>query len=407
MKLLREIVGLGAANSVYLICQLAVLSLLTWLTDIATVAAFGFIMIFVQPLFMLLRMGLRANLATDARRQFAYPTFLMMRAIASIALFVAVTLIIAILRPELLMLAVPLALMNAVEMHSDLCYGVMQRAGRVNLVARSLLLRGPATVLFFGGVLAATGDAQLAFWTQSATWLLVLWLHDFPAVRQAGETVRLDTNITRLRALFKNTSLLGLGHFFASLQMNLPRFMVDLALGINALALFTTVSTVHRASIGLFATLEQSLGWRLSRMWANDDQRSFFRMLLAMLSAALLLALAGTGLAALLGRPFLGFVFGPAYTEGYALFVWISAAIGVQLLTSVLQTAITAQRRFQAFGHVQLLLLALTLPLAFVGLQLGGLEGVGASVFVVNLIRLVILTLLLKGYARKPTGDQI
>ena len=115
MRLTRQIGSLGTANLIYLLCLLGVLSLLTQLSDLETVAAFGFIMAVVQPLYMLLRMGLRANLATDAKREFNFSTFLTIQVVSAIVLFVAPLLVIALVRPEYLVLAVPIALMKATE----------------------------------------------------------------------------------------------------------------------------------------------------------------------------------------------------------------------------------------------------------------------------------------------------
>lgn len=395
MSLTRQIGGLGAANIIYLLSQLGVLSLLANLTDLETVAAFGFVMAVVQPLFMLLRMGLRANLATDAKRQFSYSTFLTIRTTMSALLFILSVSIIALVRPEYLPLALPLALMNAVEMHSDLCYGALQRAGRIGQVARSMFIRGPAALALFGVILYVTRNAHIAFWAQTGVWISVQLLHDFPAVRRAGETLALDRSLSRITALARNTALLGFGQFFASLQVNLPRFFVEMILGPAALALFTAVSVLQRATVSLFNTIEQAIGWRLSRLWVAGERGKFFAAIRKMLAAATGIAALGIVLAALIGKPFLGLVFGPDYTAAYGLLLWMAAAIGAQLLVSVMQTALTAQRRFSAFGAVQLAVLLVTAPAAWAGIQFFGLEGAGMAILATTLLRMSIFAVIL------------
>lgn len=395
MSLMRQIGGLGAANIIFLLSQLGVLALLTNLTDLETVAAFGFVMGVTQPLYMLLLMGLRANLATDARKDFAFATFLSLRALASVSLFATVIAVIAAVRPAYLPLALPIALMKAVEMQSDLCYGALQRAGRIRHVALSMFARGPAALALFGTILALTGDARIAFWAQTVVWLAIQALHDFPAVRRAGETLALDRSLSRITALARNTALLGLGQFFASLQVNLPRFFVEMILGPAALALFTAVSVLQRATVSLFNTIEQAIGWRLSRRWVAGERGKFFAAIRKMLAAATGIAALGIVLAALIGKPFLGLVFGPDYTAAYGLLLWMAAAIGAQLLVSVMQTALTAQRRFSAFGAVQFAVLLATVPAAWAGIQFFGLEGAGMAILATTLLRMSIFAVIL------------
>lgn len=395
MRLAKQIGSLGTANIIYLICQLGVLSLLTQLTDLETVAAFGFIMAIVQPLYMLLRMGLRANLSTDAKREFNFSTFLTVRVVCAILLFILPLLIIAYVRPDYLVLAVPIALMNATESVSDLCYGGLQRAGLVQLVARSMLLRGPAALLLFGVTLYVTRDAQIAFWAQTAVWVSIQVFHDFPGVRRSGETIALDRNLDRIIALLRNTAFLGLGQFFASLQTNIPRFFIEAMLGTSAMAFFTAVSVLQRATISLFNTIEQAIGWRLSQIWASGNQGRFFSMLRKMLVVAVVAAVLGMGLAWGIGKPFLALFFGPEYAAAYGLLMWIAAAIGMRLISSVVQTALTAQRRFTSFGTVQTIALIVTVPFTYFGIQHYGLDGAGMAILATVILRTAIFTYLL------------
>ncbi len=401
MSVLRQIGGLGAANVVYLLSQLGILSLLSKLSDIETVAAFGFIMAVLQPLYTLSLMGLRNNLATDARREFSYETFLTIRVFMSGVLFVTALAIIAWVQPSYIALAIPVALMKAVEMHSDLCYGALQRAGRIKPVAHSMFIRGPAALTLFGVVLYSTKDPHIAFWSQTVVWLSVQLLLDYPNVRSAGETVRFDFEIKRILALSKNTAFLGLGNFFSSLQENVPRFFVSSQLGTTALALLTAMSAIQRASLVLFNTIEQAIGWRLSQLWVSGNRRKYFYMIGRMLLVAASIAIVGIILAKLFGHYFIELVFGNKYLAAQDLLFWVSCSIGVRMMTSVLQTSVSAQRRFRTFGTVQIFMLFVTFPASWYGIQHYGLEGVGMAILFTNVLRaLIFVAILLQSLVR-------
>ncbi|SOH95438.1 Membrane protein involved in the export of O-antigen and teichoic acid [Monaibacterium marinum] len=384
---MRQIGGLGAANVVYLISQLGVLSLLTNLTNIHTVAEFGYIMAVVQPLYMLFLMGLRPNLSTDINREFRYSTFLSVQSISSILLVFISLIIISFLNADFIALAVPICVMKAVEMHSELCYGVLQRAGRIGLVARSLLIRGPVLLLCFGLVLYITRDAQTAFWVQTIILVLVQIMHDFPAVRKSGEYIRIDPSIRRICSLTQNTFHLGIGHFFASLQTNIPRFIVYSLIGTVALSYYTTISLIQRASVGLFVTIEQAIGSHLSKLWIEGNRRDFFARIRTALYAAALVSAVGMGLAYLIGKPFLNIAFGPEYVQAYGLLMWISAAIALRLISAVIQAALIAQRNFRIFRVVQTASLLTTIPFTVIGIHYFGLNGAGMAMVATTLFR--------------------
>lgn len=395
MKLIHQIGHLASANILFLLSQLGVLMALTRLTDLQTVAAFGFVMAVVQPLLMLALMGFRTNIATDAMGEHNLPSFITLQAINSSLLFFVAIAIIAVVRPEYLPLALPLALQKSVETFSTLSYGAMQKSGRVQLVARSLFIRGPAALLLFTIVLWLTRSASIAFWTQTIVWVSVQIFHDFPALRALGEKISFDLDAARLWKLAVSSVPLGLGQFFAALQISLPRIFVDVVLGPQAMALFTAVSYLQRAAMGVFQSLEQAIGWRLSRIWAAGDQVRFFTSIRKVLLMALAVGLIAFILAVLIGEPFLEAAYGPEYASAYSLLLWIVIAISLRFLSSVLQTAVTAQRRFSEFGTVQLVVLVFIIPVTWGGMTLYGLEGVGMAIAATAVLRTVIFAMIL------------
>ncbi|WP_145996764.1 lipopolysaccharide biosynthesis protein [Monaibacterium marinum] len=272
-------------------------------------------------------------------------------------------------------------------MHSELCYGVLQRAGRIGLVARSLLIRGPVLLLCFGLVLYITRDAQTAFWVQTIILVLVQIMHDFPAVRKSGEYIRIDPSIRRICSLTQNTFHLGIGHFFASLQTNIPRFIVYSLIGTVALSYYTTISLIQRASVGLFVTIEQAIGSHLSKLWIEGNRRDFFARIRTALYAAALVSAVGMGLAYLIGKPFLNIAFGPEYVQAYGLLMWISAAIALRLISAVIQAALIAQRNFRIFRVVQTASLLTTIPFTVIGIHYFGLNGAGMAMVATTLFR--------------------
>lgn len=390
MNITRQIGALTLANVAYLLSQLAVLIALTRLTDLVTVAQFGFVMAIVQPLYMLGLLGLRTAQATDADYEFGFGTYLGLRSVTLLVFLAAALGSILVLRPLYASLALPIILAKAVEMLCDLCYGAMQRDGKVQLVARSLLLRGPLSALIFAALLGAGSTAPMAFFAQLLVWTLVFLGHDLPKTTASVGRVapQIDQGVIDLA---RRALPLGAGHFMAALQISLPRLFVEAMLGSAALALMTVVGYLQQAALTLFDALDQSVSWRLARYWLSAQAAAFWGLLRRMLLVGAAMGAWGVLLAMVFGAALLTLIFGPTYGQGGALLAWISVAIALRIICAILQTALYAQRRFGSFGWIQFWVLVATPPALWIGITFAGLEGAGAAIALLAGLRLVVL----------------
>ncbi|TMM46740.1 lipopolysaccharide biosynthesis protein [Qipengyuania marisflavi] len=402
MKLVKQVGTLASANTVYLLSQLVILSLLTYLTDIATVAAFGYANAIIQPLYQLGLLGLRGNLATDARGEHGFGTFMSVRLVMSVILVIGLVGFFATFKPEYLLIALPLVFQKITEMQANLCYGAMQRAGKIAYIARSLLTRGPATLIVFAAVLWYTRSAEIALWTQTLVWSLILFFYDLPKVRSIGEKLTFDLDWRRVWKLGLGSAPLGIGQFFSVAQVSIPRLVVEATMDVRALALLTVVGYIQRAAITLFHSVDQAISWRLSRLWASGQIAQYRRILGRMVIVALGLGIVGCAVALLLGRQLLGLAFGPEYAAAGTLFNWIALAIGLRLVASVLQTALASQRRFMDFSKIQLVMVILTVPATLIGAKFGGVVGIGMALAALTAVRVLIQYWYLRAKSSTP-----
>lgn len=390
MSLTRQIGSLTSANLLFMLSQMVILAFLTRLTDLETVGHFGLIMAITQPMFMLLSMGMRTNIATDAKYSFTFGDFAGVLYINSIV-FVAFLLgLFFWWRPEAFGIALPIVLQKAVELHNELVYGSMQRGDATGKVARSVMLRGPVAACIFGAVLWSGAGPELAFWSQTVAWLLIQVLFDRPIVEKLGETTKPVFAKHRLSAVLASAWLLGLGQFFNGLQMGIPRVMVDWELGVAALALFTPVAFLQRAVIGLFASVEQVLLARLSRQWEQQRKKAYNSLMIKTLVGAVILSLFGCGFAWVAGGAFLALVFGEEYRAAESLFWWVAIAIALRLVCNVLQMALASQRRFTSFGVLQVIVVVISVPIYWIGIQIWDLNGLGISLAAVAMVRMLL-----------------
>ena len=102
-------------------------------------------------------------------------------------------------------------LVRCFESLSDICYGFAQKHERMDLVVRSLFIRGLSAVAFFGGRFWFTGDLALSLGGMAVAWLLTIVLFDGPHLKRLVARAGEPTLRPRLQwALFRNIVWLAL-----------------------------------------------------------------------------------------------------------------------------------------------------------------------------------------------------
>ncbi len=390
-----EIAGIGFANFVLVLCQFVVLWGLARYTDLETVGRFGLVMAVIQPTYMLARMGFRGGLSTDIGKRHAFETYFGMSVMLSAAAGLAALGILALFRNELLTLALPLVLAKAAELVSNLFYGGFQRDGESARVARSILLRCVLGAALFMLLLANGIAVERALWAQTVMWSIVLLLHDLPLYART-RPVSISLSPRPALRLLRENGTLGLGQFMSVLQMSVPRILIELLMGTAALGLFTVVAYLQQAAIVLFDAIGQVVAPRLARYRHAEEAVAFRRLLSRALGGAMAAALCGVVLGLLIGPDLLVLLFGPDFIEAEQLLMWVVLAVGLRLVGAVLQAALTAQRRFDAFGLLQAVLLVASLPAAWIGVTFAGLAGAGMALVAMAGLRLVLLASILR-----------
>lgn len=404
---MRQFAGIGLANLVFLLSQLLVLSFLAALAPIEVVGQFGLVMALIQPVFMLFTMGMRPNIATDTNHQFSYAEFSGLVVLNGMA-FVAVVLgLVALIDMRLMPMALPLVLQKLSELQNLLTYGALQRAGQLQVVARSLVLRGLVGTLVFGGVLWFTGSAVWAFWAQTGVWLVALIVVDMPRLNAFEAAFKPRLKPSSLKTVFVASWALGIGMFVTAMNMSLPRFVIGGQIGLVALALFTPVSQVQRAVLGLFESVEQTFVSRLSLLWSEGTGRGFYRVLGRIFLAVLIVDALGIALAVFLGEWMLRIAFGTAYSEASTILVWAAIAIAIRLLANTMQIGLIAQRRFGDFLSIQVCVLLVTAPAVWFSISQWGLNGAGIGLVVEALARFVLVGAVFAKGIREGQGKKM
>jgi O-antigen/teichoic acid export membrane protein len=407
-SLRRGMIWTAGGETLYLISQFGVLAALTWFGTLADVGRFGFASALTIPVLMFANLGLRNVLATDATGEFQPVEYFRLRLVSSL---LAVPLMLVVgwaTAPDPLAGAFVaiIGIAKAIESQSDIYYGIFQQKSRMDLVARSLILRGPATTILLVLLIWQTGSAVTAFASQIVCWSAVALLHDRVLAWRLGEGGDCPWDATRIRTLWRRSLPVGFANLLASLANNAPRLVIGWMLGLQALGIFTAVAYAYQAGMVSALQATNALSAPLSRALVDNRLHHFRRLLSRTAALFALTGVAGAAIAWLIGEPLLGLLFGSEYRQGATLLVLVLLAFALQAAAIVGQMGIFALRQFGPLAMLRGVLVVISFAVVVAGAWHGGLDGAGWGLVVYTLIQLAgIAWLVQRGLAARRNAN--
>jgi O-antigen/teichoic acid export membrane protein len=383
----RNVSWLAIAEVVRMICWWGVLIVIGKFLGVAAVGQFGLAMALTAPIMMFMGLGLRKALATDVAGLFPFHFYSSLRlatngGFAVIALGLAVVL--GYTGDELAVIAV-FSVYKVIQAQSDICYGLFQKNLRLDLSARSILIRSLLALVFVTIGITTTDRLIEGLYGLVFAELLVYLFYDrkqllpFLAQESGAEIVaaRHEGSLRKLVSTFalKRRALgslavqafpLGLAGLLGSLQLNLPRLIVEDTLGLSALGYFTAISAFYAAIIRVTNTLGHSASARLALDYRDGKRREYLALLGIMGVAACIVGLSATIVAFTFGGELLGFLFTADYEVYGTIFGLVMIAVWFRLMSNLWQAGIVASRRFWLNVSVHIvvtLVIAVTAPL--------------------------------------------
>lgn len=363
---------IAAGNAVEMVCQWGLVVALAHLGSLEMIGVVVLAFAVCAPVNALAQLGLRGAVITDARREYRFGDYLAVRLVTSAAamlviLGIALTAGFAA-QTALVILAVGLG--ELLKSVSDVLHALMQQRERMDRIAISLMVRGPATLALL--VLGVWATESLVWGTLAFPLVAAAMLFGYdlpngsriigssagargdlrrPACRDNARpddaSLRPRWHARTMLRLAWLTLPLGIVLTLVALGTSVPRFMVDHYLGRRALGLFVSILYLGVVGTRVVSAVGQSAGPRLAKYHAAGDSAAYCRLLGKLLVAV---AAGGTGmvlLAAVAGGPILGLLYDADYTAHLELAVYLMLVAAVTYLTIPLGIAVEAMRRFK------------------------------------------------------------
>ncbi len=337
------------------------------------------------PLVMLCNLSLRHVQATDTRKEFSFGNYLSLR-LYSTLLFLALLIVILFFSRypySTAAIVAGIGLAKALESISDLFFGLMQQQERMDLIARSMIFKGPLSLFMIGTGLFYTGDIRWGVLGLIVSHALLLVFYDIPngvllvggGGRMHWKTIRPMGSPILLGKIAWLALPLSAAQMLISLNANVPRYFVEKFSGEYLLGIFAAQASLLLAGNQIVNALGQSCIPRLSYYYASNQRFAYKRLLVQLCGVGLALGLLGWIAAILMGRFFLTVLFSADYSNHVEVLQWIMLGSAASFVGSFLGYGITATRQFSSFLIPYLALLVFIISVSWLLIPRWGIVG--------------------------------
>lgn len=367
LSLRSGFVWTAAGNLVNAATQWLVLALLARAGSAELLGQWALALALSAPVAMMAHLNLRTLLATDVAGEHPFTDYLRVRHLSNAAA-IAVLLAIALHAGwPVLLLGCAILTDNT----SDVLYGAMQRAERLDSVAQSMMTRSLLSVALVGAALLFRADALSASAGYLSGRLITLCLIDWPRSRDS-----MPAQPARRPWKVLLTSLpLGFSLLLISLSVNVPRYAIERHGGSRELGAFAAVTAFVAAGTTVVNALGQSATTRLAAAFQTGNRPAFRKLTFSLLLSVVVIGGLGVLLAELAGGSILALIYSPAFAAHAPLLVACLAA-GVALwVAQALGFAASAMRAFKPQLPVLAAMCAVSALVSFGAVPRWGLYG--------------------------------
>ena len=334
-------------RATYSVCQWGLVSALVKIGGTGLLGRYALALAVTAPLSGLANLQLRSVYATGAAGEFSWATYVRVRVWVSVACVVILSVVSlgsSDLRAEAVLIMI-VAMAKAIEMVSDLCFGVFQRHRAMQYFGRSLAIRGAASLAVVVAALRAGFTLELSLAGMLFVWIAIFALYDWPnaAALRVPDPVEHAASDRRIGLVWLALPM-GVVILFDSLNQNVPVYAIEYFHSSSDLGIYAALTYAVRIGSNAIFSLAAPLISTMAQDYRADRQSSFVRMALILIALAVVVGIAGVIFAWLCGDAFLRLVYSEEVSEYSSVFVWVMFGGALQYLILMCNNVLTAAR---------------------------------------------------------------
>lgn len=338
------------SNATFALSQWVLLILMAKFLSAEAVGRFALALALSAPVTLLTNMQLRAVLGADAARVVPLAAYLRARLVAVVGTVATLSLMAAFWPFRTAQVILLVAGMKAVESGIDILHGLFQSIERMDIMARSRLLRAAGSVAGMALGLTLTHSLTVGLSLVLLSWLTVLLAYDRPRFRKWKHLHNASSERPKgkgeLLKLIGRAFPLGAAAALGSLCASVPRLVLEHYRDEQELGLYAALAYLVVVGALVTDSVSEAALPRLARHYRDDPPR-FQRLLSRLVAFGAAVGIVGVMVSVLFGAEVLRLLYGAEYVREDVL-IWVMVAAGLGYIASPVNFALVAADRFGA-----------------------------------------------------------
>ena len=412
LSLIQNISWTLASNIIYAVCQWGVLIAIIKLGNVHLAGQFTYALAVVTPVVLFCNLHLRAVITTDIQNRYTFADYVKTRlwSISVVIISFACLFLVPVISLETKLVIFFMTLVKAIDSLSDIYHGLFQREERMDIPAKSLLIKGPLFLLGASITLWIVDSIVVLLTVQVLIFLMVFVFYERRQTYQfvfIPEVKESQGSYHNIKSIVKQSFPLGILMVIIAFNDNLSRYFINHHLGLVILGYFSSISYFRIAGNTFINAMGQSASARLAKYYQLNQKKAFRNLLGRLLLATGLLSLLAYGFVVIAGDQLLVLVYNESYREFHNLFILVIIGAGIDYVGSILGYAITSCRAFNSMPIYYGSLLMINILLCAMLIPRFGIEGAVYATISVGLIKVLLGLLLLLGLLRKNKNSHV
>lgn len=391
---------------VYSLSQWGLIVVIAKVSSLEMLGIFSLALALTAPFVMLLRFNLRVAVASDIKDDFNYDEYFVFRTLTTIVFFISMTLITIIYPIDFYtsLIVISLALGKVFESMSDVIYGDWQKRERLDLVAKSRIIKGVSSFLLFSIVMFSTNNLLIATLTLSLVWLITLILYDNKILSNYRK-ISFKINRNRQFMILRLTLPLGLAQLLASLNANIPIYFIESFHSLEMVGIFSALIYIIVAGNNLILAISNVLISRLSIYYNEKKIKKYIKLLILPCLSLFLLGIFGLVIIYYCGEYLLAIVYSDIYSEYKTEFLIMCLMGLIKYLNIFLDAGISATRNFKIMPVINAMTMVMIILTGSYLIFQYGLIGAVYSLIIAEFTQLIIRFIILSKILNKKSKE--
>ncbi|WP_066259029.1 oligosaccharide flippase family protein [Neobacillus drentensis] len=400
LSLKRNVSFMLIGNLIYALSQWGIIMVLAKLGSPKMVGGFTLGLAVTAPIILIFDLQLRSVLATDIKNEYSFQQYLFLKGVSSFIALVVLGIVIVIgdYKGQVAFVIFLVGTAKLVESVIELHYGLFQKHERMDMIAKSLVIRGFSSLFIIAILITLTKSLLIAVTGFALSWLFVLVMFESPKAKQMVVTDASSFNIHSLKRLFLTSFPLGVVMMMISLYSNIPRYVIERISGTEAVGYFSALFYIVTAGNLVINAIGQTISPRLASYFSNKEYTKFSKLLMKFVLLGFIYGLCGIILTLIIGKQVLSIVYTQDYIKFHKVFVLLMIAGTLMYAGSFFGFALTAMRKFSIQPILSSIWVISTIILSIIIIPHFGLTGAAIVSIITTAIQQLTLAITVMVY---------